>query len=87
MGEHTFINHPCPQCRKEMETHDAVSSLIYVSKCDHCGYEDQRNYFETSENEIRLITIEQLEELKKKNPQIRKFREELERLYKEAEMD
>lgn len=70
-----------------METHDAPSSLIYVSQCDHCGYNDQWDYFETSENETRLITKEQLEELKKKDPQVRKFREELERLYQEKETD
>ncbi len=63
-----------------METYDAMSSLMYVSKCEHCGYEDKREYFEVSENEIRLITPEQLEELKKKNPQVKKFREKLEKL-------
>lgn len=68
-----------------METHDAVSSLIYVSRCEHCGYKDQREYFETSEHEIRLITKEQLEELKKKNSKIRKFREQLEKLYQQTE--
>lgn len=86
MGEHSFIVHPCPQCHKEMETHDAVSSLIYVSRCEHCGYKDQREYFETSENEIRLITHEQLEELKKKDSQVREFREELEKWHQEIEI-
>lgn len=83
MGDTTTTFHPCPQCHKEMETYDAPSSLMYVSKCDHCGFKDQRDYFETSENEIQLITQEQLEELKKKNPKIRKFRKELEKLQKE----
>ncbi len=86
MGDRITTYHPCIQCRKQMETYDAMSSLIYVSKCDHCGYEDQRDYFEVSENEIRLITSEQLEELKKKNPKIRRFREKLERLEQEREI-
>ncbi len=56
-------------------------------KCDHCGYGDKREYFEVSENEIRLITPEQLEELKKKNPKIRKFRKWLDNLDKEQEIE
>lgn len=83
MGDRITTYHPCPQCHKEMETYDAMSSLMYVSKCDHCGYEDQREYFDISEHEIALITPEQLEELKKKNPRIRKFREKLEKLEQE----
>lgn len=85
MGDRTTIYHPCPQCYKEMETHDAPSSLIYISKCEHCGYEDQRDYFEISEHEIKLITRGQLEKLKKKDPEIKKFREQLENLYQKAE--
>ncbi len=63
-----------------------MSSLIYVGKCDHCGYRDKREYFEVSENEIRLIAPEQLEELKRKNQKIRKFREKLEKLKQEQEI-
>lgn len=81
MGDITTTTHPCAQCHKEMETIDGPSSLLYVSRCDHCGYEDKREYFETSKNEIRLITSEQLEELKSKNSKIRKFRKDLEILY------
>lgn len=80
MGDRITTYHPCPQCHKEMETYDASSSLMYVSQCDHCGYKDRREYFEISENEIRLITSEQLEELKKKDKKVKKFREELEKL-------
>jgi len=65
MGDRITTYHPCPQCHKQMETYDAMSSLMYVSKCDHCGYEDKREYFEISEHEIALMTPEQLEELKK----------------------
>jgi uncharacterized Zn finger protein len=83
MGDRTIIYHPCPQCHKEMETFDAPSSLMYISRCDHCGYKDRRDYFETNENEVRLITPEQLEELKKKNQKIRKFRRLLEKLEQE----
>ena len=83
MGDRITTHHPCPQCHKEMETYDAMSSLMYVSKCDHCGYKDQRDYFEVSENEIHLITPEQLEDLKTKNPGIREFREKLEKLEQE----
>ena len=83
MGDRITTYHPCPQCYKQMETYNAMSSLMYVSKCDHCGYKNKREYFEVSENEVRLITPEQLKELKKKNPRIRKFREKLEKLEQE----
>ena len=46
---------------------------MYVSKCEHCGYEDKREYFEISENEIRLITPEQLEGLKKEKSSSQKI--------------
>ena len=87
MGDRITTYHPCPQCYKEMETCDAMSSLMYVSKCDHCGYEDQRDYFEVSENEIRLITPEQLKELEKKGPKVKKFRKWLEKLNKEYKIE
>ena len=84
MGDRTTIFHPCPQCHKEMETYDAPSCLIYSSTCKHCGFKDLREYFEISEYEIVLMTPEQLEELKEKDPKIKKFREELEKLEQRA---
>lgn len=82
MGDITTTFHPCPQCHKEMETHDGPSSLIYLSRCEHCGYKDQREYFETGKHEVRLITPEQLNELKKTNRKIKRFRKWLENFYK-----
>lgn len=87
MGDRITTYHPCPQCHKQMETYDAMSSLIYVSKCDHCDYDDKREYFEVSENEIRLIIPEQLKELEKKDPKVRKFRKWLKDLYKEQKSE
>ena len=86
MGDRITTYHPCPQCHRQMETYDALSSLMYVSQCEHCGYKDRREYFEVGRNEIRLITPEQLEELKKKDPKVKKFRKWLENLDKKQEI-
>ena len=84
MGDRIITYHPCPRCGKQMETYDTSSSLIYIyiyiSECNHCDYKDEREYFDIKEHEIALITPKQLEELKKKNPKIKKFREKLEKL-------
>ena len=60
---------------------------MYVSQCEHCGYKDRREYFEVGENEIRLTTLEQLEELKKEDPKVKKFRKWLEKLNKEHKIE
>ena len=84
MGDRTTTYHPCPQCHKQMETYDAPSSLLYLSQCDKCGYKDEREYFEIDEHKIALMTPRELKELKKKDPEVKKFREEVEVLEKRS---
>jgi len=56
MGDRTTTYLPCPKCGKESEQYDAPSCLMWVWICDYCKWKDDRNYYETSENTIELIT-------------------------------
>ncbi len=80
MGDRTYWYEPCPKCGEQVEFYDAYSSLMFVAVCDNCGWKDDRDYYETGENEISLLTPKQLKALKKKNPEVKEFMEHRERI-------
>lgn len=82
MGTHTWWKENCIQCGEKgtVEVYDAPFSLQWARKCSKCGWDDGKNYYETEENIIKLLTKEELEELKEKNSKVKTFREELEAL-------
>lgn len=45
-------------CGGEVEEYDAPSSLIFNASCDKCGWYDDRDYYETDNNTIELLTVE-----------------------------
>lgn len=49
-------------CGGTVEEYDASSSLIFSASCDKCGWKDDRDYYETGENTIELLTPEQARE-------------------------
>ena len=55
MGDRTTTYLPCQKCGKESEQYDAPSCLMWSWTCEHCGWRDDRNYYETSANTIELI--------------------------------
>ncbi len=82
MGTRTWWSENCEHCRGKntIEAYDAPSCLQWFKKCDKCGWSDDRDYYEISENEIALLTEQELGELKNKDPKVKRFREELQRL-------
>jgi endogenous inhibitor of DNA gyrase (YacG/DUF329 family) len=58
MGDRTTWWGPCPKCGKEIEWYDASSSLLYGANCE-CGWADPLHYYEISDDEIVLCTIEE----------------------------
>jgi len=77
MGDRITTYLPCPKCGEETEQYDASSSLMWIWNCEHCGWKDDRDYYEVSEHEIHLCTEEELEEKCKKDPKIQEFRDEI----------
>jgi hypothetical protein len=63
MGDRTttYYDHDCPE-GGEVEQYDAPSSLIFSASCDKCGWTDDRDYYETGEHMIELLTSEQANE-------------------------
>ena len=59
MGDRITKILPCPKCGKESEQYNASSSLIWTWDCEHCGWQDERRYYEASNNVIMLITPEE----------------------------
>jgi len=62
--------------------YDAPSCLQWLKKCDKCGWSDGKDYYETAENEIQLLTKKELADLIKKDSKVKKFRRKLEKLDK-----
>jgi hypothetical protein len=56
MGDRTTTYLPCPECGKESEQYDAPSCLIWSWDCWHCGWKDNRRYYEAPNNQIWLIS-------------------------------
>ena len=56
MGDRTTTILPCPKCGKESEQYDAPSSLIWNWDCEHCGWKDDKHYYEGKNNTIWLLT-------------------------------
>ena len=59
MGDRITTFLPCPKCGKESEQYDASSSLLWVWTCEHCGWKDDKEYFEKSISEIVLCAPEE----------------------------
>jgi len=59
MGDRTTTYLPCPNCGKESEQYDAPSCYMWSWNCEHCGWKDLRNYYETEPNTIELMTEEE----------------------------
>lgn len=60
MGDRTTTYYP-HGCGGEVEEYDAPSSLLFVASCNKCGWNDYREYYETGEHTIELLTKEQAE--------------------------
>lgn len=87
MGDRSWWNENCIQCggTDTVEVFDAPSSLMWSKKCEKCGWDDGRRYFEIGEREISLMTEDGLKELQKKDPKVKAFRQEVEKLFEESE--
>jgi hypothetical protein len=82
MGTTTWWNENCIKCgnKDTVEVQDTPSSLIWVKQCTNCGWNDGKDYYEVSNNTIERLTKEELEGLMRKDPRVRKFREQFKEL-------
>ena len=73
MGDRTWWFENCPQCKtkESVEVYDAPSCLQWLKKCEKCGWNDGKDYYETAENEIQLLTKKELVDLIKKDPKVK----------------
>lgn len=62
MGDRITTYLPCPNCKKETEQYDAPSCLIWSWNCEHCGWKDDRVYFEDRVGNIHLCTEQEAKE-------------------------
>lgn len=66
MGSRYYSYHKCPNCGKDYELYDAPSSLMYIGVCEHCSWSEPKDYYETGEHEISLMTPEEYQAWEKK---------------------
>ena len=64
MGDRTITYYPCPKCGKEMEEYDAPTCLMFVAVCEHCGWKDDRNYYEDENGVLNLCTEKEFKRIK-----------------------
>ena len=64
MGDRITTYPPCPKCGKKSEQYSAYSCLQWSWHCEHCGWKDDRDYYETDENTIGLMTEKEARERK-----------------------
>ena len=46
MGDRYISYKKCPKCGEQYEVYDAPSSMMYVAKCDKCGFKEDFSYCE-----------------------------------------
>ena len=64
MGDRYFWNENCPRCGgiETVECYDMPSSLMWGRSCSACEWKDDRDYYETEKNTIKLLTKNEAEE-------------------------
>jgi hypothetical protein len=61
MGDRYTYYYDCPKCGKKngVEVYNAPSCLMYYERCEHCDYRVNKNYYETDEHTISMMTDEE----------------------------
>lgn len=65
MGDRYYSYLDCPKCGSEYELYDAPSSLLYSGVCGRCGWSEPREYYETDEHTLELMTPEEYQSWEK----------------------
>lgn len=64
MGDRYISYKKCPKCGEEYEVYDAPSSMMYCAKCDKCGFDENKSYYEI-DHVLYLIPTPIVKELEK----------------------